>query len=211
MGDPIELDAVASVYGRGREADRPLLTGSVKTNIGHLESAAGVAGLIKAALVVKRGVIPKHLHFQNPNPGLRLGAPSAACDVDHDGLAATRSPAETGGGELLPVYPSTNAHIVVEEYPRYGRRAWPGASGGLPADRADPGARNPRRTWHYRRRGAGRRRTRFLPLSGKSEGAVRDLAKSYLSWLEERTEQLASDGVASAPTLSDMSWDGGCR
>ena len=68
MGDPIELDAVASVYGKGREANRPLLIGSVKTNIGHLESAAGIAGLIKAALVVKRGVIPKHLHFHNPHP-----------------------------------------------------------------------------------------------------------------------------------------------
>ena len=68
VGDPIELDALASVYGTDREANRPLLTGSVKTNIGHLESAAGIAGIIKAALVLKRGVIPKHLHFENPNP-----------------------------------------------------------------------------------------------------------------------------------------------
>ena len=69
-GDPIEIDAVSEVYCRGRDADHPLLTGSVKTNLGHLESAAGVAGLIKAALVVKHGVIPKHLHFHDPNPGI---------------------------------------------------------------------------------------------------------------------------------------------
>ena len=70
VGDPIEIDAVAAVYSEGREADHPLLTGSVKTNIGHLESAAGVAGLIKAALALKRGVIPKHLHFHDPNPAI---------------------------------------------------------------------------------------------------------------------------------------------
>ena len=68
VGDPIELNAVANVYGPARPADRPILIGSVKTNLGHLESAAGVAGLIKAALVVKRGVIPKHLHFRDPTP-----------------------------------------------------------------------------------------------------------------------------------------------
>ena len=66
VGDPIELNAVSSVYGRGRNAEEPLLIASVKTNVGHLESAAGIAGLIKAALVVKLGVIPEHLHFRNP-------------------------------------------------------------------------------------------------------------------------------------------------
>ncbi len=68
VGDPIEIDATAAAYGRGRKADRPLLIGSVKTNIGHLESAAGAAGLIKTVLAMNRGTIPKHLHFHNPNP-----------------------------------------------------------------------------------------------------------------------------------------------
>ena len=68
VGDPVELNAAAEVYGQGRGPDGPLLVGSVKTNIGHLESAAGIAGLIKAVLAMKRGVIPKHLHFNNPNP-----------------------------------------------------------------------------------------------------------------------------------------------
>ena len=70
VGDPIELNAVSTVYGRGRDARDPLLIGSVKTNVGHLESAAGVVGLIKAALVVRRGVIPKHLHFHDPTPAV---------------------------------------------------------------------------------------------------------------------------------------------
>ena len=55
-------------YGRGRDEDRPLLIGSVKTNIGRLELAAGVAGVIKTVVAMKRGLIPKHLHFRNPNP-----------------------------------------------------------------------------------------------------------------------------------------------
>ena len=70
VGDPIEIRAAAAAYGRGRDADCPLLIGSVKTNIGHLEPAAGIAGLIKAVLAMNRGKIPKHLHFRNPNPDL---------------------------------------------------------------------------------------------------------------------------------------------
>ena len=101
VGDPIEANAVAAVYGKGRDAGNPLLMGSVKTNIGHLESAAGVAGVIKAALVLNRGVIPKHLHFHDPNPSL---------DWDRLPLRVTSSmmewPAEAGrlrlrGGKLV--------------------------------------------------------------------------------------------------------------
>ena len=68
VGDPIEVEAAVAVYGNGRETDRPLLIGSVKTNIGHLEPASGIAGLIKTMLAMQQGVIPKQLHFRNPNP-----------------------------------------------------------------------------------------------------------------------------------------------
>ena len=115
VGDPVELDAMASVYGTDREADRPLLTGSVKTNIGHLESAAGVAGVIKAALVLKRGVIPKHLHFENPNPSF---------DWDSQPIQVTSTtmawPSRRGRPRLAGVnsfgITGTNAHLVLEEY-----------------------------------------------------------------------------------------------
>ena len=70
VGDPIEVNAAVAVYGREREPERPLLIGSVKTNIGHLEPASGIAGLIKAALAMKLGMIPKHLNLVNPNPKL---------------------------------------------------------------------------------------------------------------------------------------------
>src|SRR6185437_2796134 len=68
LGDPIELQALAAALGAGRAPDRPLLVGTVKTNIGHLEAAAGVAGLIKAVLAVAHGEIPASLHFREPNP-----------------------------------------------------------------------------------------------------------------------------------------------
>ena len=68
LGDPIEVQAAAAALGEGRDPQRPLLLGSVKTNIGYLESAAGIAGLIKVVLSLQHERIPPHLHFRQPNP-----------------------------------------------------------------------------------------------------------------------------------------------
>ncbi len=68
LGDPIEVQALARALSQGRPADQPLLIGSVKTNLGHTEAAAGVAGLIKSALALHYGEIPPSLNFQQPNP-----------------------------------------------------------------------------------------------------------------------------------------------
>jgi acyl transferase domain-containing protein/SAM-dependent methyltransferase/acyl carrier protein len=68
LGDPIEVNALQAVYGQGRSKARPLALGSIKTNLGHLETAAGVAGLMKAVLALMHGEIPPHLHFKEPNP-----------------------------------------------------------------------------------------------------------------------------------------------
>src|SRR6185436_15765566 len=65
VGDPIEATALATALCEDRDADAPLPIGSVKTNLGHLETAAGVVGLIKGLLVLKRGQIPPSLHFKN--------------------------------------------------------------------------------------------------------------------------------------------------
>jgi acyl transferase domain-containing protein/NADPH:quinone reductase-like Zn-dependent oxidoreductase/SAM-dependent methyltransferase len=72
LGDPIEVRALASVYSKGRSSDRPLIIGTAKTNVGHLESAAGIAGLIKAVLSLKHRSIPPHLHFKKLNPAISL-------------------------------------------------------------------------------------------------------------------------------------------
>lgn len=71
-GDPVEAGALAAVLGAGRAAARPLLVGSVKTNIGHLDAAAGAVGLIKVALSIRHGRIPASLHFAEPHPSIPL-------------------------------------------------------------------------------------------------------------------------------------------
>ncbi len=208
VGDPIELDAVANVYGPGREADRPLLTGSVKTNIGHLESAAGVAGLIKAALVLKRGVIPKHLHFENPNPSF---------DWDRHPLQVTSTmvdwPRRNGQPRLAGVnsfgISGTNAHLVVEEHMQGEGRPGQGHPEAGPAKAVEVSLPGPASGLPLPAEGVGGRRTRLLPISGKSDGALRDIAKKYLSWLDGRAEDLTSEGAAAQPALSDMAWTAG--
>ncbi|MCP4690776.1 MAG: polyketide synthase, partial [Desulfobacterales bacterium] len=70
LGDPIEMNALGAVFGKDRPGDRPLFTGSVKTNIGHLEAASGVAGVIKMVLSLVHREIPPHLHFKNPSPDI---------------------------------------------------------------------------------------------------------------------------------------------
>ncbi len=68
LGDPIEVQAIGAVLCKGRAKEEPLIIGSLKTNIGHLEAAAGIAGLIKTVLCLEHKQIPPHLHFKEPNP-----------------------------------------------------------------------------------------------------------------------------------------------
>src|SRR5262249_2317619 len=72
LGDPIEVEALASVFGGPREDGGRCALGSVKTNLGHLEAAAGIAGLIKAILAVRHRVVPPVLHFRALNPNISL-------------------------------------------------------------------------------------------------------------------------------------------
>ena len=116
LADAIEVHAVGSVYGKGREADRPLWMGTVKSSIGHLESAAGVAGLIKTALAMKRGVIPKAIAFRDPEPTDRLAAFARAGGRQSDGLAALPRQAGAGRGERV--------RDVGDERARRGRGLW---------------------------------------------------------------------------------------
>ena len=177
LGDPIEVQAAAAVYGRGRPEDRPLLVGSVKTNIGHLEPAAGAASLIKTVLAMNRGVIPKHLHFEKPTPHLdweRLPLRVTSEPVNWpDNLGRPRRAGVSAFG-----ISGTNSHVVIEGYTD------PSNEGDTP----------------------GEGENRLLPLSGKTGEALRDLALRYLSWLDERTGEAPSDENVSSELLADMAW-----
>ncbi|MBI5394834.1 MAG: type I polyketide synthase [Verrucomicrobia bacterium] len=114
VGDPIEAGAIGSVLGRGRPAGRELLLGSAKTNIGHLESGSGAAGLIKACLVVKNRLAPRNLHFEQPNPQIpfaELGLRVPVANEPLDGEAPLVAGVNSFG------FGGTNAHIVVAEPP----------------------------------------------------------------------------------------------
>ena len=205
VGDPIEINAVARVYGKDRKPGQPLLVGSVKTNVGHLESAAGIAGLIKAVLVMQRGVIPKHLHFSDPNPSvdwndLPLQVTSSMMDLpDRDGrprLAGVNSFGISG----------TNAHIVVEEYQAadttpYARHRVVGAGQTVTVSPTEATADAPQPEQAYQAR-----EIRLLPLSAKSEPALRDLAVRYLAWLDEQAEEFPGEDELPARLLADTAW-----
>lgn len=154
LGDPIEFDALAAVYGESRNEDNPLYLGSVKTNIGHTEAAAGMAGLIKVALALRHAEIPAHLHFERPNPSIDLARipariPRTTVDWSLAKGATSRLAAVSSFG-----FSGTNAHVVLEEWLR-------------------PPPPVP----------SGRRPLHGLTVSAANEASLRDLASSYAEHL----------------------------
>ncbi|KAG8149329.1 non-ribosomal peptide synthetase/type I polyketide synthase [Burkholderia catarinensis] len=115
LGDPIEVEALAGVYGPGRAATEPLVIGSVKTNIGHLESASGIAGLIKVLLSFEHDRIPAHLHFTQPNPHTPWH--DIPIRVAADPVAWQRGDRRRIAGVSAFGFSGTNAHAIVEEPP----------------------------------------------------------------------------------------------
>ena len=115
LGDPIEVEALATVFGEGRLSNNPLKLGSVKTNIGHLEAAAGIASIIKMVLAMQHREIPPHLHLQTLNPA-----------IDWDDISVTipqtLTPWSVREGEKRIAGISsfgmsgTNAHLILEEW-----------------------------------------------------------------------------------------------
>jgi len=130
LGDPIELRALGAVLGENRPPGSRVLIGTVKTNIGHLEAAAGVAGLIKVVLSMRHGVVPPSLHFREPNPRIPWD------DVPIT-VASTRQPWPhpdrlAVAGVSAYGFSGTNAHIIVEAAPPVATEE-PVAEGDRPA------------------------------------------------------------------------------
>jgi surfactin synthase thioesterase subunit/aryl carrier-like protein len=164
LGDPIEVRAAADVLCAGRDPEAPLRIGAVKSNIGHLEAAAGVAGLIKTVLALRHGEIPGGLHLNTPNP--RLGVerlPVALCDRTAtwprrgDGRPRTAGVSSFG-------FSGTNVHVVLTE-----------------PDAEPPRAAGPERPAHV------------FALSARDPEGLRESADRHGRWLATHPDAMLAD------------------
>jgi acyl transferase domain-containing protein/acyl carrier protein len=166
LGDPIEARALGAVLGRGRAENSPMLVGAVKSNLGHLEAAAGITGFIKAVLAVQRGKIPPNLHFEAPNPhipfhDLRLKVVAELTDWPTAGSPRRAGVSSFGFG-------GTNAHVVVEQAP-------------------DPAAAPV---------GPGSSAVTTLVVSGKTPERIGSLASALVEWMEGAGAEVGLADVA---------------
>jgi acyl transferase domain-containing protein len=121
LGDRVEAAALGAVLGSGRSADRPLSVGSVKTNLGHLEGAAGIVGLLKAALCIRNAEIPPSLNFQQPSPEVPLRELRLRVQQELGPWPAAERPLLAGVSSFG--LGGTNCHVVLGEPPSAERRA----------------------------------------------------------------------------------------
>jgi tyrocidine synthetase III len=163
LGDPIEAKALGAVLAFDRPRGRRCALGSVKTNIGHPEAAAGIAGLIKVALALKHQEIPASLHFQEPNPHIPFDELPLRVQTTLGPWPAESGPALAGVSSFG--FGGTNAHVVLEEAPG-ANAAMHGAERGM--ERRD--IRQPQSAY-------------LLPLSAHSSEALRSLARAYRDFL----------------------------
>ena len=176
LGDPIEIEALAEVYGKNRPADQPLIVGSVKTNIGHLEAAAGVSSLMKVILALQHQKIPPHLHLKQPNPHvdwnrLPIKIPTSLMPWSCEGKPRIAGVSSFGMG-------GTNAHIVLEEAPKEVR-----------SQKSEVGSED-----------IAERPIHILTLSAKTEKALEDLVSSYQKYLERYPDLAVADVCYTANT-----------
>lgn len=163
VGDPVEAAALGEVLGSGRNPGEELLVGSIKTNIGHLEAAAGIAGLIKCALCLKHGAVPANLHFETPNPAidferLRLKVPTRLETLPP--LLDDGSPSSWLAGVNSFGFGGSNAFVLLKSQTAGPLRRRPAAVPGAEDDRIH-----------------------LLPLSARSEEGLRTVAERSAAFL----------------------------
>lgn len=169
-GDPMELGAAASVYGKGRKPDQPLLVGSVKANISHLEAAGGVSGLIKTVLALQHGVIPPQAHFAEPSPHIpwqRLPI-KMVTEATHWPDSEIRTAGVTALGLV-----GTNAHVVLSSAPDEMQRD------------LNPNASSAGAFEH--------RSSELLVLSARNEMALNQMLRNYREFIASRPDVNLAD------------------
>ncbi|MDA3647918.1 SDR family NAD(P)-dependent oxidoreductase [Saccharopolyspora indica] len=168
LGDPIEAQAVLATYGADR--DDPVWLGSVKSNLGHTQSAAGIAGVIKMVMAMRHGVLPRTLHVDDVSPNVDWSAGSARVLAEARPWVADRHPRRAGISAFG--ISGTNAHVIIEQ---------PAAVDGEAPGAPEPAGRLP------------------LVLSAKSEGALQAQASRLLDHLAADTD-LIDLGFSAATT-----------
>ena len=181
LGDPIEVEALGQVFAEGRPHDQPLLIGSVKTNIGHAEVAAGMASLIKVILSLQHEEIPPHLHFHQPNPYIDWqNLPVEVTRERTPWPSRNKSNQSRFAGVSGFGMSGTNAHLIIEEAPATRGR------GGASRDNS--------------LRGHTQKARCLLTLSAKSDAALNALTARYERHLASHPKQTLADICFTANT-----------
>ncbi|MDZ7342129.1 MAG: AMP-binding protein, partial [candidate division KSB1 bacterium] len=178
LGDPIEVRALGSVIAQGRPEDRKCAIGSVKSNIGHLEAAAGVAALIKVALSVHHRQLPPSLHYKQPNPFIPFDELPVVVQRELGEWPVKDEPLIAGITSLG--FGGTNCHVVITESPKIEKQS----------------------------KGETARTEAFLlPLSAHSDEALKDLATSYLNYLAENGNDISLGDICYTASLRRTHYD----